>query len=729
MTKELERDLGLVAVVAISIGAMVGSGIFILPALAMELAGPGVVLAYLVAGLLVLPAALSKSEMATAMPEAGGTYVFIERAMGPLYGTVAGVGTWFSLSFKGALALVGGVPYLVLFFDLPVTPVALSLATVLILVNLLGAKQTGRLQVGIVAVMLVALAWFVFGSGGSVQSAQFEGFFDTGAGGILAATGFVFVSYAGVTKIASVAEEVEDPGRIIPLGILISLGFTTVLYVLIVAVVVGVVPGTELVGSKTPIADVAEATLADPGVIAVVAAAMLALISTANAGVLSASRYPFAMSRDGLAPPSLQSISDRFKTPSNAITLTGVVMLLLIAFVPIENIAKLASAFQIVVFVLVTIAHVALRHGDHPWYEPEWTAPFYPWIQGVGIVGGIVLLTQMGLVPLAGAVGITVASVLWYFLYARPRVDREGAMRETIRQSAGRRALDQTRDQLDDSGYEVLVALSEDATRERERVLLGAADALARDGDGHVAVLQFDRVPDQVPLEYASTVMSTGDVAFESRTDDLAAEVDSPVHYGEIVSHDPKRAVVNTAERREVDLLVLDRESDFGGGGWPGSDAIDWIRSHAPCDGLVVDAAEVGGVDRIALVVTRGTDDSLKVRLASALARYADADLDLVSSVTEGGSVGQQEALEKYHEELAPMVSIDTTSTIVDESALDETLDDADVVLYSRSEGVLARLVGLPRAHVPGELEALGIEVSTFSPRRRRLARLTDRGA
>ena len=110
MTKGLERDLGLPAVMAISIGAMVGSGIFILPGLAMKMAGPAVVFAYFLAGVLVLPAALSKSEMATAMPEAGGTYLYIERAMGPLFGTIAGVGTWFSLTFKGALALVGGAP-------------------------------------------------------------------------------------------------------------------------------------------------------------------------------------------------------------------------------------------------------------------------------------------------------------------------------------------------------------------------------------------------------------------------------------------------------------------------------------------------------------------------------------------------------------------------------------------------------------------------------------------
>src|SRR6056297_2112566 len=135
MTKTLERDLGLPAVLAISMGAMIGSGIFILPALAYGVVGPAVVLVYVLAGLLVLPAALSQSELATAMPKSGGAYLFIERGMGPLLGTVAGLGTWFSLVFKSALALVGGIPYLLLLVSVPdawILPLTLGLAAALV---------------------------------------------------------------------------------------------------------------------------------------------------------------------------------------------------------------------------------------------------------------------------------------------------------------------------------------------------------------------------------------------------------------------------------------------------------------------------------------------------------------------------------------------------------------------------------------------------------------------
>jgi len=448
MAKDLERDLGLVSVIAISVGAMVGSGIFILPGIALKTAGPAVILAYLVAGLLVLPAALSKAEMATAMPEAGGTYIYIERGMGPLPGTVAGVGTWFSLSFKGALALVGGVPYLLLLVDLPMRPVALGLAAVLILVNLVGVKQTGRFQVAIVVVMLAALGWFAAGSAPGVQGGNYADFLGFGIEGVLAATGLVFVSYAGVTKVASVAEEVEEPGRNIPIGILGSLAFTTVLYVAVVAVLVGVTDPGSVAGTLTPVAVAAEATLGRAGVVAVILAAVLALVSTANAGILSSSRYPFAMSRDQLAPPLLSKVSERFGTPLNSITLTGAVLLVLIAFVPILDIAKLASAFQIMVFALINGAVVAFREGSAE-YEPEFTSPLYPWMQGFGAITGVLLLTQMGTVALVGAVVIVLGSIGWYVAYVRPRVSREGVATDAVRRRVGRELLTETESVID----------------------------------------------------------------------------------------------------------------------------------------------------------------------------------------------------------------------------------------------------------------------------------------
>jgi amino acid transporter len=660
--KGLERDLGLFSVLAISIGAMIGSGIFILPAVAVEYAGPAVVLAYILAGVVVLPAALSKSEMATAMPESGGTYLFIERGMGPLLGTVAGIGTWFALSFKGGLALVGGVPYLLYLFDVPpaiTTPLALTLAIILVLVNLLGAKQTGRVQVVIVAVMLVALGWFAVGGIPSVQPANYAGFFESGTGGILAATGLVFVSYAGVTKVASVAEEIENPGRNIPLGILGSLGFTTALYALIVVVMLGVTDTSAIAASDAPMAVAAEAALGPVGVVAVIVAALLALVSTANAGILSSSRYPFAMSRDNLVPTSLGQISDRFNTPSTSITLTGVVLLVLIAFVPLESIAKLASAFQILVFILVNIAVVAFRRGTME-YEPTFESPLYPWMQGFGVVGGLVLLTQMGAVPLAGAVLITASSVAWYLWYARDRVEREGAAVDAVRRELSKQAVERTRKAVTPTGegYEALVAVPEDMDLSHEGMLVDVAADLAMPQHGEVSVIRFDEVADQVPLE-AATERSSADIEFEERTDILASDIDVPVRVEEVVSHDTRHALANYVEEHNTNMLVMEQRSPRLHERLFDSD-IEWVLTHTDCDAVVIENSERKPIDieTVTVLTDEGPYDSAKIAVADAVAVAHDAKIELEYALDEFTSEEQRRTIADYHEEIAALCSV-----------------------------------------------------------------------
>jgi amino acid transporter len=661
--KELERDLDLPSVLAISIGAMIGSGIFILPALALKIAGPAVIFAYALAGLLVVPAALSKSEMATAMPEAGGTYIYIERGMGPLLGTIAGVGTWFSLSFKGALALVGGVPYLLLLFDLPLKPVALGLAAVLILINIAGAKQTGRLQVAIVVVMLAALGWFAAGSAPSVQSANYTDLFADGIGGLLAATGLVFVSYAGVTKVASVAEEVEEPGRNIPIGILGSLAFTTALYVAIVAVLVGVTDPGSVAGSLTPMAVAAEATLGRTGVVAVILAAILALISTANAGILSSSRYPFAMSRDQLAPSSLSTVSERFGTPVASITLTGAVLLVLIAFVPILDIAKLASAFQILVFGLINLAVVAFREGSAE-YDPEFTSPLYPWMQIFGAITGLLLLTQMGAVALVGAAVITVGSIAWYLLYVRARVNREGAATDAVRRRVGRDVLTKTESAMDDTPREVLVALTKDLGESRERSLVAIAADLVRSDDGRVVVVRFEEVPDQAPLTEDVTVQSSSDISYETRIESLSTELDVGIEADEIVSHDTKHAVVNFAENRGVDSIVAEHEPLrlrsrlFG-------DPIDWIVRHAHCDVLLVDSLGYDQPEHVVLSEDVGPYPPLAVNVAEAIATANDGDISLWYPADHTEADQYEQTIDDYQTELSEMLPVPVYTEIV----------------------------------------------------------------
>jgi APA family basic amino acid/polyamine antiporter len=444
---DLERSLGLYSTMMISMGAMIGSGIFVLPALGYKKAGPAVVVAYLLAAIIVLPAALSKAEMATAMPESGGTYLYIDRAMGPLFGTIAGIGAWFSLIFKSSFALVGLGAYLLLLVPISqgqIVIVALALGTLVVVLNISGTKLSGQVQAIIVSLVIVGITAFTINAGLFAETSRFTPLRTDGNTGIVTAAAFVFVSYAGVTKIASVAEEVKEPGKNLPRAMLGSLGIMAVIYVGVVGAVVGLADpsvlktgGPDGTASLTPMADGAAMLFGGAGVVVISVIAIVALTSMANAGVLSSSRFPLAMSRDQLLPPILRRIDRRFKTPRNAVLLTGAVLLLLIAFVPVIELAKLASAFQILVFSFENLALIAFRLGNPTSYEPAFTAPGYPYVQIFGFLGCMALLTQMGLVPLLGAGGIIIGGAIIYLLYGRSRTDRVGAASQYLQRRRG----------------------------------------------------------------------------------------------------------------------------------------------------------------------------------------------------------------------------------------------------------------------------------------------------
>ncbi len=444
---DLERSLGLYSTMMISMGAMIGSGIFVLPALGYKKAGPAVVVAYLLAAIIVLPAALSKAEMATAMPESGGTYLYIDRAMGPLFGTIAGIGAWFSLIFKSSFALVGLGAYLLLLVPISqgqIVIVALALGTLVVVLNISGTKLSGQVQAIIVSLVIVGITAFTINAGLFAETSRFTPLRTNGNTGIVTAAAFVFVSYAGVTKIASVAEEVKEPGKNLPRAMLGSLGIMAVIYVGVVGAVVGLADpsvlktgGPDGTASLTPMADGAAMLFGGAGVVVISVIAIVALTSMANAGVLSSSRFPLAMSRDQLLPPILRRIDRRFKTPRNAVLLTGAVLLLLIAFVPVIELAKLASAFQILVFSFENLALIAFRLGNPTSYEPAFTAPGYPYVQVFGFLGCMALLTQMGLVPLLGASGIIIGGAIIYLLYGRSRTDRVGAASQYLQRRRG----------------------------------------------------------------------------------------------------------------------------------------------------------------------------------------------------------------------------------------------------------------------------------------------------
>ena len=443
----LKKEMGLAGVFCIAAGAMISSGIFVLPGIAFAKTGPAMILAYLLAGALVIPAMLSKAELATAMPMAGGSYFYIERSMGALPGTLAGLASWFSLALKSAFALVGIGAFATLLWpeitEREIKVIAIAFCLVFTVLNLVGIKHVSRLQVLLVVILLSILGLYVVFGMTKVQPRRFDQFMHNGLGSIVSTAALVFISYGGLTKIASVAEEIKNPGRNIPLGMFLAFGVVQVLYLLVILVTIGVLDASAIVGpagtgSLTALADGAGAVMGYPGKIALAGAAVLAFITTANAGILSASHAPMAMGRDDLLPRILGRINRKFHTPHISIIATTGFMILVIAFLSLENLVKTASTMMILMFALVNVAVIIMRASKIQNYRPVFHCPWYPWIQIGAIVLYVFLIIEMGAVPLLITAGFGVLAVGWYLLYGKVRVSRESAFIHLVRRITSR---------------------------------------------------------------------------------------------------------------------------------------------------------------------------------------------------------------------------------------------------------------------------------------------------
>ena len=460
----LKRDIGLLGIFCIASGAMISSGLFILPGLAYAKAGPAILLAYAIASILIIPPMLSKAELSTAMPKAGGTYFFIDRSMGPMMGTIGGFAAWFSLAFKSAFALVGiGVFAILLnpgFTEIQIKLIAVFFCIIFTIINIHGAKHTGKTQIYLVVGLLAILIFYIVSGFFFVELSHFDNFAPYGYDSIFSTAGLIFISFGGLTKVCSVAEECKKPGRNIPLGMFLSWGVISLIYILVIFVTIGLTGHDQLVHadgtvSLTPISVGANniPILGGIGGGIMAVAAILAFVSTANAGILAASRDPMAMGKDQLLPRPFAKLSKR-GTPSFSILFTSGFMIFVILFLDLESLVKTASLLKILLFLFVIFSLIIMRESKIRHYRPKFKSPFYPWVQLAGIGGLVFLIFEMGLIPML-LVGIFILfGFLWYWFFARDKIWREYALLHLIERVTGEKS---TSYMVDEELREILI--------------------------------------------------------------------------------------------------------------------------------------------------------------------------------------------------------------------------------------------------------------------------------
>jgi APA family basic amino acid/polyamine antiporter len=433
----LRRELNLLGVFCIASGAMISSGLFILPGLAYSKAGPAVIICYLLAGLLSLPGMLSIAEMTTAMPKAGGDCFTIIRSMGPAVGTAAGLLSWFSLSMKSAFALVGMSVFTVFIVDIDIHAIAVLFCLIFLFINIIGIKEAGRTQVVLVVGLLALMILYIFFGLPAVKVENFAPFAPHGLAGIFFTTGFVFVSYAGLLKIASVAEEIKNPTRNIPLGMILSLLVVSILYTLMIFVTTGVADAANLGQSLTPISDGAAVFMGQAGRIALAIAAILAFLSTANAGIMTAARSLVPLSHDSLLPAFFGKINAKFGTPVNSLLFTGLFIILAL-FLKLEILVEAASVVLILTNILSCTSVIILRESRIQNYQPHFRAPLYPWMQIIGIIGFCFVLIKMGKEALSISFILIISGLFVYWFYGRIRTNREYALLHLVERITAR---------------------------------------------------------------------------------------------------------------------------------------------------------------------------------------------------------------------------------------------------------------------------------------------------
>ena len=560
---ELAQSLGLLEAVTIGVGTMIGAGIFVLPGFIVAEVGPAAILSFLLGGVIALFNAMAAAEVATGMPKSGGGYYFISRALGPLWGAVLGWGSLFGLVFASAFYMVGFGEYVHTVVDLPVAAYAIGMTVLLTGLNLIGSKAAGQLQNFVVAILVVVLLLFLGrGSAGVDPSVLSESSFAPfGLGAIFAGTATLFVTYAGFGEIASMAEEIRNPGKNLPLALVGSVAAVTVLYCLILLVCLLLRPWEDLTG-PTLVADLAGDLMGPLGRGAILLGAVLATVSSANASIMSASRISFAMGRDSLIWEWLNEVHARFRVPHRAIVVTGALTVVVILAGDIELLAEAAGLLHLLLYGLMSLACIILRGARPAAYQPVFRTPFFPFVPLVGALACFGVIFFMEPTTIYLGLALIAFALAHYFWWGRRRTDVRGEWPYFLRRSLLEPGLERV-ERWGAIPDEIPTAIVAVAYPRRERARLRLAGALMGPSRGNVSVVSIFRLEERLD----DTSIESYYEAIEERNRALTAEshvvreAGATVASHVLVSTTAFRGLVSAVETTRATLLLV---------GWPG---------------------------------------------------------------------------------------------------------------------------------------------------------------
>ena len=572
----LVRTLGLADVVMIGIAGMIGGAIFVLVGPAIGLAGSAVIIAFIINGIITLFTAMAYAELGSAMPEAGGGYLWVREGLPRPNAFISGWMAWFAHIVAGSLyavgygsfqfsllqmlGIVGDQP---LFGFIPVDKLiaVLSIAA-FAYVNVKGASETGKLGI-IVTVIQLGTIFALIGAGFLTinnnpdwTSNFMANFVPIGIGGIVAAMGLTFIAFEGYEIIVQTGEEVKNPRKNIPRAIFISLTLVVLLYCLVAFVSITAISPQNTGGISVwnfisqngdlGISKAAELFL-PYGSFIILAGGIVSSLAALNATTYSSARVAFAMGRHYNLPYQLSNIHHKFKTPYIATIISAIIMAVMAYALPLDQIALAAGVIFLLLFTQVNIAVITIRriHGDRLQYG--FKTPFFPIIPIIGIflklgLAIYLLVTQ----PMSWLI-----SVLWISIGFA--VYRIYTFRKEIEHYA---PIVTSEGDLARKHFRILIPY----TPENPDRLIKYAIRVAKENNGEINILRVITVPHQTPLSAGTAFTERASKAFEP-LENMIDKENILNHYFVRISHDANEAILSTIAEQKIDLLITDYET------------------------------------------------------------------------------------------------------------------------------------------------------------------------
>ncbi len=569
---KLVRSLNLLDVIMIGIAAMIGGAIFVLTGPAIGLAGSSVILAFIINAIITLFTAMGYAELGSAMPEAGGGYLWVREGLPRPNAFISGWMAWLAHIIAGSLYSVGFGSFFVsllhmtnlltihsLFGFIPIDKLisVISIA-IFTIINIKGTSETGKIGTMVTMVQLLAIiAVIVTGlwamAHNSHWNSNFADFMPMGIGGLVSAMGLTFIAFEGYEIIVQSGEEVKNPKRNIPKAIFISLALVVIMYCLVAFVSIGAIfpkniPAWQFIGHSGDLGISKAAQLFMPyGAFIVIIGGIVSTLAALNATTFSSARVAFAMGRHYNLPHKLSAIHSKFKTPYVSVIMSSIIMAIMAYALPLDSIAQASAVIFLLLFTQVNISVITIRkmYGDKLDYG--FKTPFFPIVPIIGII------LKMGLAVylLFTAPFSWVITILWimvgFTIYRIFTFRKEVDHYSPIVTSEGN---------LIRKDYRILIPYTPDNPDR----LIRYAIRVAKEKDGEINILRTITVPDQTPLSAGVAFIDSSRKTF-APLEKILNEEDMVYHYFVKISHDATEAVLSTTAEQKIDFLIIDYET------------------------------------------------------------------------------------------------------------------------------------------------------------------------